>query len=261
MKNKLTNHIKTKIGKWQVIYSPKRNFIWYKNAKTAGTSMYRGVMVKEIDDLISYKEHPKEFDLWWDSLTDEKINNYFTFTFVRDPFDRLVSAFMHIIIEDLTRNAKDLIDNLRGPNDPKSGFYRKNEIFKNFTFLSFYLFVKRGLKFYNLNDESMHWMPQHFFAKCDGKIMVDFIGKYENLEADWKYVANKLQISEDLPFEPASYAAKGAMSVYGHKDPRREAIQHIHFSEFYFNDAILAMVYDFYKRDMDLFDYRVSRKV
>ena len=51
MKNKLTNHIKTKIGKFQVIHSPSRNFIWYKNAKTAGTSMYRGVMKNEIDDL------------------------------------------------------------------------------------------------------------------------------------------------------------------------------------------------------------------
>jgi len=257
MKNKLTNHIKTKIGKWQVIYSPKRNFIWYKNAKTAGTSMYRGVMVKEIDDLISYKEHPKEFDLWWDSLTDEKINNYFTFTFVRDPFDRLVSAFMHIIIEDLTRNAEDLIDNLRGPNDLKPEHDRKIEVFKNFTFLSFYLFVKRGLNFYNLNDESMHWMPQHFFAECDGKIMVDFIGKYENLETDWKYVANKLQISEDLPFEPVSYAARGAISLYGYKHASRETIQKIHFSEFYFNDTILRMVYDFYKRDVGLFGYDV----
>ena len=31
MKNKLTNHIKTKIGKFQVIHSPSKNFIWYKH--------------------------------------------------------------------------------------------------------------------------------------------------------------------------------------------------------------------------------------
>jgi hypothetical protein len=254
MKNKLTNHIKTKIGKWQVIHSPKRNFIWYKNAKTAGTSMYRGIMIEEIDDLISYKEQPKEFDLWWNSLTDEKINDCFTFTFVRNPFDRLVSAFMHIIIEDLSRNTEDLMDRLRGT---ATQFPRPNT-FKDIAFMTFYLFVKRCLKFYNLNDESVHWMPQHFFAKCDGKDMVDFIGKYENLEADWKYVANKLQISEDLPFEPASYAAKGAMSLHGHPAPTREIIQHIHFSEFYYNDTILEIVYDVYKEDIDLFDYKFS---
>ena len=100
-KNKLVNHIKNKIGKWQVLYSEERKFIWFKNAKTAGTSMYRGVMKKEIYDLIGYKENSEEFLLWWDSLTDEKINEYFTFTFVRNPFDRLVSAFNHIVMENL----------------------------------------------------------------------------------------------------------------------------------------------------------------
>ena len=97
-------------------------------------------------------------------------------------------------------------------------------------------------------------MPQCFFAECDGEIMVDFVGKYENLYADWKFVANKLQISEDLPFTPVSNTAK----LLG---GRREAMQGSHFSEYYFNDVVLEMVYDFYKRDMDLFGYSVSDQV
>ena len=100
MKNKLTNHIKNKIGKWQVIYSEERKFIWFKTAKTAGTSMYRGIMKKEIPDLKSYKENPIEFSKWRDSLTDEKLEDYFKFVFVRNPYDRLVSAFNHIIMEE-----------------------------------------------------------------------------------------------------------------------------------------------------------------
>ena len=62
MKNKLTHHIKSKIGKYNVIYCPSRKFIWYKVPKTAGTSMFRGVMLREIDDVISYKAKPKEFN-------------------------------------------------------------------------------------------------------------------------------------------------------------------------------------------------------
>ena len=103
MKNKLTNHIKTKIGKSQVLYSEDRKFIWYKNAKTAGTSMFRGVMLEEIDDVISHKLNPEKFDKWWNSLTDKKINEYFTFTFVRNPFDRLVSAFNHVVVENILK--------------------------------------------------------------------------------------------------------------------------------------------------------------
>ena len=93
MKNKLTNHVKSKIGKWQVLYSEERNFIWLKNAKTAGTSMYRGIMRKEIYDLVSYKENPKEFSRWWDDLTDEKIKDYFMFTFVRNPFSLIFASW------------------------------------------------------------------------------------------------------------------------------------------------------------------------
>ena len=121
----------------------------------------------------------------------------------------------------------------------------------------FSLFISRVLQTYDINKKSVHWMTQHFFVECEGESIVDFVGRYEDLKIDWKYVANKLQISEDLPFEPVSYAARGAISLYGHKHARRETIQKIHFSEFYFNDTILRMVYDFYKRDVGLFGYDV----
>ena len=72
VKNPLTDHIKNKIGKYQVIFSESKKFIWFKNAKVAGTSMYRGIMRREISDLISYKEQPTEFNKWWNSLTDQE---------------------------------------------------------------------------------------------------------------------------------------------------------------------------------------------
>ena len=50
--NPLTDHIKENIGKFQVIFSPSRKFIWFKNAKVAGTSMYRGIMKREIRRMV-----------------------------------------------------------------------------------------------------------------------------------------------------------------------------------------------------------------
>ena len=244
MKNKLTHHIKNKIGKFNVIYCPSKNFIWYKVPKTAGTSMFRGVMLKEIDDVISYKAKPKEFDLWWDSLTDEKIKECYTFTFVRSPYDRLVSGFNHLVIENTLKSLHDVwpIINKGIPTPDGYDFNTLHSLF--------HLFVTRCLENYDSNDQTMesgsgHWMPQHHFFEFDGYQHVDFIGTYETLADDWKHVANKLQISEKLPFVGASNTGKVSGMT-------REKLQGISWTWYYIDENIINKVYELYGREIDL---------
>ena len=244
MKNKLTHHIKNKIGKYNVIYCPSKNFIWYKVPKTAGTSMFRGVMLKEIDDVISYKANPKEFDKWWDDLTDEKINEYYTFTFVRNTFDRLVSGFNHLVIENTLADLYKVWPMLNGDEPEPEGF-DFNTIYPLFT-----LFVTRCLEYYDLSDQSMfsgssHWIPQNYFFELDGYQHVDFLGTYENLENDWKEVAKKIGVSEELPFVGASNTAK----VTG---MTREQLQNISWTWYYIDENIINKIYKLYKREIDL---------
>jgi len=243
MKNELTHHIKNKIGKWQVIYSEEKKFIWFKSAKTAGTSMYRGLMKKEIYDLVGYKDNPIEFSKWWDSLTDEKLNNYFKFTFVRNPYDRLVSAFNHIIMEQTLQTYVDAWPVIHPNENGKPAEITFDIIFKLFT-----LFVKRGLQTHDINKDSVHWMPQNNHVEMDGYQIVDFVGKYENLEVDWKYVANKLKVSEELPFIGASTTAKS-------ENKTRQEQQNLHWSHFYIMDDTIDVVSKFYRRDIDIFEY------
>jgi hypothetical protein len=96
--NPITDHIKENIGKFQVIFSPSRKFIWFKNAKVAGTSMYRGIMKREILDLVSYKNQPTQFDEWWDNLTDRELKKYFKLplseTHLTESYLRLVILYL-----------------------------------------------------------------------------------------------------------------------------------------------------------------------
>ncbi len=71
------------------------------------------------------------------------------------------------------------------------------------------LFAKRTLYDYDINGESVHWMPQNVLVECDGEVFVDFIGKYENLENDWKKISNKLKVSDVLPRVPVAPVKKG----------------------------------------------------
>ncbi len=253
--NELTNHIKTKIGKWQVIHSPSKNFLWIKNAKVAGTSMYRGVFEKEVDDLLVYKSNPKRFNKWWNALTDDKLDSYFKFMFVRNPFDRTLSAFSHIILEEVlsTYNSSwPMITEYWGGNPTGiDAPIAKNILKFESIMLLFGSFLKRSLA-YDIDNDSRHWMPQSVLAECDGKLLVDFVGKYENLKTDWRTVANKLQISKKLPFVPISTTSQSK------NGGTRESMQKLRWQHYYLCKDLVECVEKQYKRDFELFDYKDS---
>lgn len=95
-------------------------------------------------------------------------------------------------------------------------------------------FVRHGLK-----EESIrgwvHFLPQHFFI-CDatGKIMVDFVGRVENLDADFAQVADRLG------------CARGLTKV--NAGSRR------HYSNYY-DDETREIVQQVYAKDIELFGY------
>ena len=249
--NPLTDYIKKNIGKFQVICSPSRKFIWFKNAKVAGTSMYRGVMRPEVVDLISYKQNPTMFNEWWDNLTDRELENYFKFTFVRNPFDRLVSAFSHIIVEGTINDYHKNIQLIEVgiPTDRIVNETGHLEVTFDHVYLMFGLFIKRLIQHYDINDDSVHWMPQHIFTECDGTSIVDFIGKYENLDEDWRYVAEKINVNTKLPFISSSRTQKITNKT-------RYEMQKVHWKGYYFSNDIISTVIHQYQKDFDLLGYR-----
>ncbi|MDO6745689.1 sulfotransferase family 2 domain-containing protein [Gilvimarinus sp. 1_MG-2023] len=100
-------------------------------------------------------------------LSEAEFNNYYKFSFVRNPWARIVSEFNY-------RN------------------YHKS--------MSFREFVTTGLPDKsNYSDVFRHLMPQYDFLHDDkGNLLVDFVGRFENLQADFDYVAAQLGFNETL---------------------------------------------------------------
>jgi len=147
---------------------------------------------------------------WLENITDEEIkNDYFVFTFVRNPFDRLVSAW-----KPFTK---------KYPPKVKLNF-------SNFV-------KKRGVGCLLYEDGSFtndHWFPQSKYVEFDnGEKFVNFVGKFENLNRDWKIVANQLGLSENL---------------YNNKKSNKN------YKKYYTNELV-EITSIIYQKDLEIFNY------
>lgn len=100
-------------------------------------------------------------------------NSYYKFSFVRNPWSRLVSEYKYRYV--------DLYD------------------FKTFVFN---YFPKSNDDFYDIGlDYYRHVLPQYdFIFDSKGKQLVDFIGKFENLQADFEYICKQIKVEAiELP--------------------------------------------------------------
>jgi hypothetical protein len=118
--------------------------------------------------------HPAKphLNIWqiFNSVTEEQFRTYFKFGFVRNPWDRAVSLY-----------------------ERKEGLRLKSK-------MSFDDFVD-WMKFASCT--CMHPVPHRYqldwFVSPHGDVIVDFIGKFENLSSDWQRIATRLGINQTLP--------------------------------------------------------------
>ncbi|HID0753319.1 TPA: sulfotransferase family 2 domain-containing protein [Campylobacter jejuni] len=199
-------------------YHDKYGCIFIHVPKVAGTSIER--VVFETDKWLV--GHVRALD--YINQDKNKFESYFSFAFVRNPFDRMVSAFHYL--------------KKGGGND-----YDKNwadENLKNFdTFEQFVLALKNK----NIKDKILSWQhftPQYKFICDENKnILVNFIGKLENINNDFKIVKNELNFDRKLIHSNSS--------------------KHEIFSNYY-NEKTYNIIAELYKEDFALFDYDLEYK-
>lgn len=213
-----------------MLISYKHNFIFIHNYKVAGTSIttalkpfglknpplnyalaskielipqsyYINEAIRRI--VPSFKSHTKSSEAKKQLPTDFW-NEAFKFGFVRNPWSWQVSLY-HYMCQNKKHFQYELANN-----------------FKNF-------------------NEYIHWrvekevrLQKSFFIDSDGKVIVDYIGKIENIKDEFFKICGKIGINGKLPHKNKSK----------HKSYRD-----------YYSDKTSKMVADAFKDDIKMFDY------
>jgi len=90
----------------------------------------------------------------------------------------------------------------------------------------------------NTIKASRYFRPQHYFV-CDsnGKIIINYLGHFEELEKDYEFIRNKIGTGE--PLKKLNVTKNKRMLI----------------EEYYFNDKIKQKVISLYNKDFELFGY------
>ena len=130
-------------------------------------------------------------------FSKEEYRSYYKFAIVRNPWDRLVSAFHYL---------------KGGGNGPDDQLWA-DENLKPFE--DFDTFVREWLPGKKLNSIYWHFMTQtHFTHTESGTNELDFIGHFETLEDDYNTIAKRLGIETRLPALNASKRRTDFRSYY-----------------------------------------------
>jgi hypothetical protein len=141
---------------------------------------------------------------------------YFKFSFIRNPFERLVSE------------------------------YRWRGLARSMSFRNFVTHYFPRPHAYA--DSSRHVLPQYdFLYDSGGRLLMDFVGRFENLQQDFDCVCQRLGISgSQLP----------------HANPSPETLSNtaMHYSHHYDGNDLVDHVARLYEKDLSVFGYRFEDK-
>jgi inositol phosphorylceramide mannosyltransferase catalytic subunit len=168
----------------------------------------------------------------------EILENYFTFTFVRNPYERFFSAYTYLktILE---RNEKG---NIRNTPENIAYFTDINTFIKNIS---------------NVNNISyFHTFITQYdqFINHDGSINISYIGKYENLETEFINVLNILGLN--LKHQDSIYLNKTVNRISYFKNILDEFTEDtFNFINEYFANDFIAFNYKRYESFKEFQDH------
>ena len=180
--------------------------------KTVGISLSKTIFGDQIDtNHLSLRRYRLLF-------SDNDFHDYYKFTFIRNPWDKLFSCYRFL---------------KKGGSTPYHLNWKNNVLDK---YEDFNDFVKGWINNKNIYSFS-HFLPQYWFISLNTiKGDIDFIGRFENLNKDFLTIKEKLKINRELMHLNKSDSIKKK------------------YTDFY-NQESIDIVSKAYKKDIDLFNY------
>ncbi len=242
-----------------LLISHSNKFIFIHNYKAAGSSVTSALMgVSAIKPSIfsMFNAHPKIYTSDFphhikaaalkERIPEEMFNTYYKFGFVRNPWDWQVSLYNYMAKEK-SHPQHALITGM-----------------KNF-------------------DEYIDWrinkdlhLQKEFFYDKEGKLLMDYIGKYETLREDFNKICERIHVKASLPHMKKSKDADNLLKKYSdqavnlvYKTVNRVS-QKIHINASlpaldqrkksesylkYYNEETIDKIYEAFKEDIETFGY------
>jgi chondroitin 4-sulfotransferase 11 len=179
---------------------------------------------KSIEQALSLKEQGHTPISYFLLHHARSVQPLYKFSFVRNPFDRLVSAFHYL--KSGGGNSSDA----RWAKRMLRGIKTCDEFIKALASPHYQSAVLSGV----------HFRPQHdFLSGPNGELAVNFIGHFERLENDFSAVAARLEITAELPHTNRSARPANWQQFFESETGRR---------------AVVSM----YKADFSMFGYEME---
>jgi hypothetical protein len=156
-------------------------------------------------------------------IESHEFQKLFKFSFVRNPWARILSEYLY-------RN------------------YLHHRSFREF--------VLRRMPRPGWDDEYRHVMPQYDMLYKNGRLLVDYVGRFESLQADFDHVCRQLGIEDStLPHRNKSEKKSRAL--------RRKARNWLFFNgenskrtlSDYYDEETRQAVAEYYRKDIETFGY------
>jgi hypothetical protein len=203
-----------------MLISKNPKFLFIHIQKTGGTSLIRALQ-SGIDEVARFRG-THDHAAWAREDLGADFDSYFKFAFVRNPWERLVSWYT--MIEQRSR-----VNGGEGINRFWTYVLSKSKSFDDF--------VIHCTDTVDDTDgrKSVNYSQLDYISDDRGRLIVDFVGRYERIEEDARTIFDRLGVNGvPLPHENRS----------SHRDYRH-----------YYTDVTRRIVAQRYARDIEYFGY------